>query len=286
MTVMRAGQCGLMTAALAVVAGLFLGCGGNNSTGPTAATNPEPAGGGAPTKAEVDKAFDICQSMETKENVSPAECYKGWLDEMGMHGSQTQVKHAKRLAQSSVPTGGNHGAPDTKDPEDHPPRPIAIDDAPKPPPTASGAGGGFPPQTVSFGECWKGSRLTGDFADDYNNLVTACGKPTGMLPFSKPMQGELSDSNKGDVYTVRLTGGACYRFFAVAGGSLKDIDIGIATMENKIVAHDKYTQPVAIIEWQKPVCVEHDVQFKFIVARDGGGSGGYGFGIWYRPASG
>jgi hypothetical protein len=279
MTAERAGRGGLVTAALA---GLFLACGGNNS-GPGPATPPEPTNG-APTKAEVDKAFDICQSMETKENARPADCYRGWLDEMGMHGSQVQVKHATRLAHDRQVTEANkpiNDGPPKPDP-DEPPRPIAIDDTPKPPPSAGG--GGYPPQTVAFGECWKGARLTGDFASDYNNLVTACGKPTGMLPYSKPMSGELSDTNKGDVYTIKLTGGACYRFFAVAGGSIKDIDIGIATMEDKIIAHDKYTQPVAVIEWQKPVCVEHDVQFKFVVARDGGGSGGYGFGIWSRPA--
>jgi hypothetical protein len=281
MTVERAGRAGLMTAALA---GLVLACGGSNTGGGSVTPSPEPPTTGAPTKAEVDKAFDICQSMETKENANPAECYKGWLDEMGMHGSQVQVKHATRLSHPSTTHPSNPGPP-SPDQDDHPPRPIAIDDSPKPAVgTGGSAGSGFPPQTVSFGECWKSSRLTGAFADDYNNLVTACGKPTGMLPYSKPMSGELSDTNKGDVYTVKLTGGACYRFFAVAGGSIKDIDIGIATMENKIIAHDKYTQPVAVIEWQKPVCVEHDVQFKFIVARDGGGSGGYGFGIWYRPA--
>ena len=267
-----------------VLAGLVVACGPNGGTTPP--PNGPPAMGGDKTK-EASHEWEKCNAQAERGDATA--CWKTWLDEYANSASKAELAYAQRMAHTGVDKPVN---PDPPKPDDHDkhgggPKVINIDES-HPPPKAGGGGGtsDFPPQTVAYGDCWRGARLTGDFAADYNNLVNACGKPTGMLPFSKPMTGELNDDHKGDVYTVKLVGGACYRIFAVAGGTIKDIDIAIATMENKIVAADKYTQPVAVIEWQKPVCVEHDVQFKLVVARDGGGSGGYGFGIWFKPAGG
>ncbi len=34
------------------------------------------------------------------------------------------------------------------------------------------------------------------------------------------------------------------------------------------------------------MCIDKDVQIEFVIAVEGPGSGGYGFGIWVRPNSG
>ena len=82
-------------------------------------------------------------------------------------------------------------------------------------------------------------KLSGKYVDDYNELAARCGKPTGMLPFSKPVQASSAPTTKATSTRSKLVGGGCYRFFAVADSSIKDIDVAIATMENKVVWVDK-----------------------------------------------
>lgn len=290
------GKLGMVARGLGVacvVTAAFAGCGGGNQL----AMDPNMGnGGGGPAAnggkaAAATDAYKKCKAEEDKEGGDGTRiqrCYEAWLDEYRDSGDPGQLRHAQRMAAKHDAVPVNDG-PKPEEHKDKEPKAIVIDEHPPAKPN-QGSGGGekenpFPPQTVGYEECWKGAPLTGNYVTDYNNLVARCGRPTGMLPYSRVMEGELSDQHKGDVYTVKLLGGGCYRFFAVAGGSIKDIDIGLATMEDKMLAADKYTQPVAIIEWTKPVCVQNDVTFKFIVARDGGGQGGYGFGIWFKPGT-
>jgi hypothetical protein len=275
--------------AVCVVMATFAGCG--PSPAPTDPSGLKLDNGGAPNAkaAAATEAYKHCKAEEDKEGGDSARmehCYESWLDEYRDVADQGQVRHATRMAAKHPVQPTHPDGPAIDEHKDAPPKPIVMDDHPPPKPQGSGGENPFPPQTVGYEDCWKGAPLTGNYITDYNNLVARCGRPTGMLPYSRVMEGALSDSHKGDVYTVKLVGGGCYRFFAVAGGSIKDIDIGLATMEDKMLAADKYTQPVAIIEWKQPVCVQHDVMFKLIVARDGGGEGGYGFGVWFKPGQG
>lgn len=260
------------------------------------ACGPSPQLGGlgpGPTPGPVvnnsDDAYQSCKDQEKLGDAST--CWKKWLAENGNTGDSPQKDYAKmyiahhpqhnpNIDPGPAPTPGTT-------PQNGPHGPVKVipldNDQPAPTKPANAGGPHFPERTAGDKECWDHMRLTGKYVDDYNELVARCGKPTGMLPFSKPVQGELSQEHKGDIYTIKLVGGGCYRFFAVADQGVKDLDVAIASMENKVLWVDKNSQHVAIVDWDKAICVDQDVQFKFIVALDGEGGGGYGFGIWVRP---
>ncbi len=127
-------------------------------------------------------------------------------------------------------------------------------------------------------------QLSGKHGPDYHALASACGTPGGLLEYVHPVSGKLhSVKDKRDVFTVPLAGGYCYRYFAVADDTIRDIDILVQKPGGALVADDKQTQPIAIIEAQKSWCMPKDETYEFHVLVDGDGAGAYTFGIWARP---
>ena len=251
---------------------------------------PGPGPGPGPAAINNDDAYASCKDQEKLGDAST--CWKKWLADNGNTGDTPQKDYAKMYishhpqSNPNLTSGGEgpHTGPGPAPTGPHGAvKIIPIDDDVKKRQEEPPSSTQWPQKTAGDKECWEHMKLSGKYVDDYNELIGRCGKPTGMLPYSKPQQGELSQDHKGDVYTLKLIGGACYRFFAVADASIKDLDVAIASMENKVLWVDKNAQAVAIVDWDKAVCVDKDVQFKFIVALDGAGSGGYGFGIWVRP---
>ena len=142
----------------------------------------------------------------------------------------------------------------------------------------------FPKASVTDRACWEGIGLTGDHVKDYAEIVAKCGGPTGLLEYAHPVSGKLHHKHdKRDSYTMKLAGGLCYRYFGVADGGITDLDILIEKPNGALVADDKTSQPVAIIEGDKPWCLEQDAEYNFQIEVDGEGKGGYTFGVWARP---
>ena len=142
----------------------------------------------------------------------------------------------------------------------------------------------FPKASVTDRACWEGIGLTGDHDKDYAEIVAKCGGPTGLLEYAHPVSGKLHHKHdKRDSYTMKLAGGLCYRYFGVADGGITDLDILIEKPNGALVADDKTSQPVAIIEGDKPWCLEQDAEYNFQIEVDGEGKGGYTFGVWARP---
>ena len=66
--------------------------------------------------------------------------------------------------------------------------------------------------------------------------------------YAKPSAGKLhSVKDKRDTYLLHLYGGLCYRFFGVADGSIKNLDILILQKNGALVGDDKTNGPVASI---------------------------------------
>lgn len=142
----------------------------------------------------------------------------------------------------------------------------------------------FPKATASPATCWQTIALSGDAKKDYDNLEAKCGTPTGAVPYVKPALGKLHDKkDKRDTYLLHLQGGLCYRYFGVADGSVKDLDVLILQAKGALVGDDKTTGPVAIIESDKAWCQDRDVDYQFAVEVDGTGTGHYVFGVWAQP---
>jgi hypothetical protein len=139
----------------------------------------------------------------------------------------------------------------------------------------------FPKATGSAATCWQSVSLQGESEKDYEQLAAKCGTPTGAVPYVKPATGKLhSVKDKRDTYLLHLQGGLCYRYFGVADGTVRDLDILILQAKGALVGDDKTVGPVAIIEMDKAWCQDRDVDYQFAVEVDGTGTGRYVFGVW------
>lgn len=142
----------------------------------------------------------------------------------------------------------------------------------------------FPKATGSPATCWQTVSLGGNAEKDYEQLAGKCGAPTGAVAYVKPVAGKLhSVKDKRDTYLLHLQGGLCYRYFGVADGTVKDLDILILQAKGALVGDDKATGPVAIIETDKSWCMDRDVDYQFAIEVDGQGTGKYVFGVWANP---
>jgi len=141
----------------------------------------------------------------------------------------------------------------------------------------------FPKATTSDRACWESIMLTGDHKKDYAEIIAKCGTPTGLLEYARPVTGKLHHQHdKRDSYVLKLAGGMCYRYFGVADSGVTDLDI-LIERKGALVADDKTSQPVAIIESDKPWCMTSDEEYEFQIEVEGPGHGGYTFGVWARP---
>jgi hypothetical protein len=142
----------------------------------------------------------------------------------------------------------------------------------------------FPKKTVGDKECWQGTALAGDAKKDFDVIIQKCVGPTGLLEYAKPVSGKLHHvHDKRDTYKLKLLGGMCYRYFAVADNGINDLDILVTKPGGALVADDKTQQPVAIIEFDKAWCMDDDADYEFHIEVDGPGTGRYIFGVFTKP---
>jgi hypothetical protein len=171
------------------------------------------------------------------------------------------------------------------------PAPAADDEDPTessapivmPPLIAKGAHPAFPKATAGDRDCWQNLPLTGKHHSDFDKLVAACGAPTGLLEYAKPVTGHLHhEKDRRDTYRVDLRGGLCYRYFAVGDLGITDMDLIVETTSGAIVATDELKGSVAIIDSSKVWCQADDATLDFHVQVKGTGAGKYVFGVWAR----
>jgi hypothetical protein len=219
------------------------------------------------------------------------------------------ISGASGYAFALVATGCGGGAPPAATPSSPPPPVVATpaaavdhsasagEDEPKPPDPNESAERivlaplfnkknppKFPKSTVSDHDCWQDVELSGEAQKDYDALVGRCGAPTGLVKYSEPQVGHLHHKHDArDEFKLKLEGGYCYRYFAVADASISDLDILVTRYGGDIVGDDQVKGPVAIIQGSKPWCMDEDADYDFEVRVDGEGSGNYVIGAWARP---
>jgi len=142
----------------------------------------------------------------------------------------------------------------------------------------------FPKKAKPDASCWAQVPVTGDHTKDYAAIVAACGTPTGLVEYAKPVEGKLHHKHDpSDVFTMPVLAGYCYRYFAIADSTITDLDLLIEKKGGALVGDDKTNSPYAIIDGDNSWCQEEDQSLEFHVQVDGPGKGGYTFGVWARP---
>lgn len=143
--------------------------------------------------------------------------------------------------------------------------------------------GDFPKATVNDKECIASVGLTGQLDKDLGALVASCGANTGMKEYSKQYAGTFDASHRFDTFQVKLAGGYCYRFFAMADGSVEKMEIRVHRTNGALQAAVQSKQPVVLYKPGEPWCRRRDRDVQIVVGAIGGGQGHYSLGIWARP---
>jgi hypothetical protein len=243
--------------------GAAYGCGGGNKPPETTASNKpadSAAGAGSAVGATAGGAASGAASAATAGSAAPAS---------------SGGKSVHELAEEK-----DYTDPNEKDHEKD--GPIEMTSLlPKNPPKTL-----FPKSTIGDHECFQGLAFTGNHKTDYAALVEKCGTPTGMVKAVEAAEGHLhAKKDQRDVFSLDVKKGLCYRYFAVADNGIADIDILVQKPNGALLATDKTTQPIAIINTGEPWCVtDYDQKLHFAVEVDGHGAGHYTFGVWVRPA--
>jgi hypothetical protein len=140
----------------------------------------------------------------------------------------------------------------------------------------------FPMASAKDAECTKGIGYTGKSDKDYEALTGKCGAPTGLKGYAKKVTGKLDEKHLRDVYTFKMAGGFCYRFFAVADDTVDNLDIRVQRPEGGLVSIAASKNFVAIMDPDRVWCKTHDREFRLVVETSSG-HGSYSFGVWARP---
>jgi hypothetical protein len=142
---------------------------------------------------------------------------------------------------------------------------------------------GFPAASTDDKDCTKAAGLTGKLERDFLELANACGKNTGMKEYAKNIEGPLNSNHKHEAFDVKLAGGYCYRFFAVADGTIEKLGLRVQRPNGSLHSVIQSKQPVVIYRPNQAWCRRHDRDFQIIVESLGAGEGRYAFGIYARP---
>lgn len=148
----------------------------------------------------------------------------------------------------------------------------------------------FPTQLDDDATCWRKVELHGDHDGDYTRLTSVCGEPTGMLPYTVPVESRLHDVRGGDhkdakdYFAVRVREGMCYRFYAVADESLVDLDLHVYKSSGALVGVSETRSPALIMHSRTALCPDNTEDWVLELDVNANGNGRFKFGVWARPA--
>lgn len=196
----------------------------------------------------------------------------------GIHGGHEVKGEASDEADEHAPPAPSASA---AAPAPVPGGPIALEALlpvpdPGPPP-------GFPAATVSDKDCTKSVGLTGNLARDFAALTAACGASAGMKEYAKMAGGSLGTAHPRETFEVKLAGGYCYRFFAMADGSIDKLNLRIERPNGAMHSVITGKQAVILLRPGEAWCRRRDRDFRVIVEAPAG-EGHFSFGIWARPS--
>lgn len=142
--------------------------------------------------------------------------------------------------------------------------------------------GGFPTARGNDKDCTRAVGLTGKLDRDMASLLDACGTGAGMKEYAKVSTGKLGPGHVRDTYAVKLAGGYCYRFFAMAGGSIEKLNLRVERPNGALHSAVQGKQPVVLYKPGETWCRRRDRDFHLVVEAPGG-EGDYSFAIFARP---
>ena len=110
-------------------------------------------------------------------------------------------------------------------------------------------------------------------------MAKACEKTTKMKPLGKTLSGKQADVDTPQSYPLDAKADHCYRVFAQAAASIKDLDVFIKDSAGVLVAQDSTDDPSPVVLEDGAVCFTKDDKASVVVSV-GMGGGAYALQIW------
>lgn len=234
-------------------------------------------------RGRVEEEFNRC--LEQEKYGEAKGCWASFVERFGDVASSAEITLAKEHLERGGATGpapapapGNDAVAQAARRGDQGLIPLGDTGGGSSAPPA----GGFPPQRVGWKDCYQGFQVTGNPQQDVAGLGQRCGGPCGMIEFSDIQSDQQAESDNVDVYGVTLRADRCYRFFAVGGSGIDDLDSAIADAEGNIIMRDTFRDPAPILGPEEPFCPPSDGRYKFVVSV-AKGSGTFSFQVWQGP---
>lgn len=125
-----------------------------------------------------------------------------------------------------------------------------------------------------FASCANGLVAEDDPVVDVTRLFAVCGPPTGMdRGTDAPLEGAISEGRAPATLPLELRAGRCYRVFAVADPHVVELDVELRSSRDTLIASDHQSGRVAIVQPDRPFCVQADDTARLLVsAREGSGA--------------
>ena len=126
-----------------------------------------------------------------------------------------------------------------------------------------GDSAGATPSAVRVGgpwvRCYGNFRVGGEPLKDVTRLAMLCGPENGMTRLSpKPLEGTVSEGGAVVTEAFRVQRGVCYRVFATATPSVKDLDVVVRSSRGAAIAADHGEDAWPIVQPDRPFCALED----------------------------
>lgn len=171
------------------------------------------------------------------------------------------------------------------DPTPHPPRPTPTTNPPRSPdrPAEPQVHAVTDVHSPLHKQCYDGLSLTGDAMRDLSQMSERCGRRLGLVPVGNPISNHQAGADPEQKFTVHLEGGACYRLFGNADGTVDDLDTKlIDDTDRSIVTQDQANDNHPVLDPDGPFCVTHTGTYSLIVSVIRG-DGRYAVQLWKMP---
>lgn len=118
-----------------------------------------------------------------------------------------------------------------------------------------------------------------DVAKDVAAMGKACEATTKMKPSGKPMTGKQADENPPQAFPFDAKANHCYRAYAQATETIKDLDVVIKDSAGIVVGQDSTDDPSPVVLEDGAVCFSKDDKASVVVSV-GMGKGSYAVQLW------
>jgi hypothetical protein len=131
--------------------------------------------------------------------------------------------------------------------------------------------------------CYARFAPSGQPLADVTRLGLLCGPPNGMRRLGDAFEGSVTPGGKPGTHSMHARKGACYRIFAIAEDSVRDLDVTVRSSRDSRLATDNTDDAWPIVEPERPFCTFADDTFT-VELSSGAGAGRYAAEVWeLRP---